>query len=64
MAKIMGYPIFCHFVATVKAYLADVASFLDSRYTQYWFMLMPSRLACSVRDLCKLLGILSLNWPE
>ena len=31
---------------------------------QYWFILMPSSSACLDKDLCRLLGMRSLNCPE
>ena len=63
----------CQFVASFiitdakmlyNLYFENTASFLESRYTQYWFMLIPSRWECSASDLCRLRGILNLNCPE
>lgn len=45
-------------------YFENIASFFERRYTQYWFMLIPSLCECSAKDLCRLLGILNLNCPE
>ena len=45
-------------------YFENIASFFERRYTQYWFILIPSLCECSAKDLCRLLGILNLNCPE
>ena len=62
-------PICCHFIITAmkmfrNRYFEYTASYLERRYTQYWFMLIPSLCECSASDLCKLRGIRSLNCPE
>lgn len=54
----------CHYGSSTWSHTVSSASFLESRYTQYWFMLMPSFLACSASDRWRLFGILSLNCPE
>ena len=60
---------FSRFIKTTIAFPHDryfeySASFLERRYTQYWFMLIPSFCECSANDLCRLRGILNLNCPE
>lgn len=60
---------FSRCIATTIAFPHDryfeySASFLERRYTQYWFMLIPSLCECSASDLCRLRGILNLNCPE
>ena len=62
-------PICCHFIITAlkllcNRYFEYTASFLERRYTQYWFMLIPSLCECSANDRCRLRGILNLNCPE
>ena len=62
-------PICCHSIIAVlklfrNHYFEYTASFLERRYTQYWFMLIPSLCECSASDRCRLRGILNLNWPE
>ena len=66
---IEGQRIYCHSPITDKEmfndlYFENTASFLERRYTQYWFILIPSLRECSANDLWRLLGILSLNCPE
>ena len=57
------HPSFCYSI--VIPYPCEcIASFLDKRYKQYWFMLIPSRLDCSESWRCRLLGIRNLNCPE
>ena len=46
------------------AHPAWSASFFARRYTQYWFMLIPSRCECSASERCRLRGRRSLNCPE
>jgi len=45
-------------------YFENTASFLERRYTQYWFILTPSLCECSASDRCRLFGSLNLNCPE
>ena len=47
-----------------EAHPAWSASFFARRYTQYWFMLIPSRCECSASERCRLRGRRSLNCPE
>ena len=65
ISKITRFPLFNLFSQDFyNIYFENTASFLERRYTQYWFMLIPSLWECSASDLCRLLGILSLNCPE
>lgn len=48
----------------ITFYLEKAASFLASRYKQYWFILIPSCFECSASDRWRLRGILNLNCPE